>query len=106
MQLRNRDGTPVDPVPFGVVVGLAFMALLSFGPLYGQALGLSLEAAIWLSTAVFVVTAAGAFYRQIWTARPELDYEVAAAVRARRVFYLIPILGALLVALSVPLVVG
>ncbi|GAB3676543.1 hypothetical protein [Halopiger thermotolerans] len=106
MQLRNRDGVPVDPVPFVVVVGLTFMVLLSFGPLYGQALGLPLEAAIALSVAVFTVAAITAFYRQIWTARPELDREVAAVVRAQRVFYLIPILGALLVALAVPLVVG
>lgn len=106
MRLRNRDGVPVDPVPFAVVVGLTFMALLSFGPLYGQALGLPLEAAIAISGALFAVAAVVAFYRQVWTARPDLDCEVAAAVRAQRVFYLIPILGALLVALAVPLVVG
>ncbi|AFO56896.1 hypothetical protein NJ7G_1652 [Natrinema sp. J7-2] len=35
MHLRNRHGVRIDPVPFVVVVGLAFMFLLSFGPLYG-----------------------------------------------------------------------
>ena len=106
MRLRNRHGSHVDPVPFVVVVGLSFMVLLSFGPLYGQAMGLSLEAALALSTALFAVSAVTAFYRQVWTARPDLANEVSAAVRAQRLFYLIPILAALIVALAVPLVAG
>jgi hypothetical protein len=106
MHLRNRRGSRVDPVPFVVVAGLAFMILLSFGPLYGLALGLSLEVAIALSTAVFAVVASGAFYRQVWAFRPETAATVPAAVRAERLFYLIPILAAILVALAVPLVVG
>lgn len=106
MRLRNRHGTSVDPVPFIVVVGLSFMVLLSFGPLYCQALGLSLETAIAASTALFAVAAVTAFYRQVWTVRPQLHDEVATAVRAERLFYLIPILAALIVALAVPFVVG
>ena len=106
MQLRNRHGSHVDPVPFVVVVGLSFMLLLSFGPLYGQALGLSLELSIALSVGLFAITAAVAFYRQVWTARPELAGAVPSAVRAERLFYLIPILAALVVALAVPLVVS
>ncbi|WP_126661946.1 hypothetical protein [Haloterrigena salifodinae] len=104
MRLRNRHGSRVDPVPFVVVVGLTFMVLLSFGPLYGQALGLSLEAAIAVSVALFAVATVAAYHRQIWTARPELRGHVSAAVRAERLFYLIPILAALIVALAVPLV--
>ncbi|MDF9744170.1 hypothetical protein [Natrinema salsiterrestre] len=106
MHLRNRQGSHVDPVPFFVVVGLAFMVLLSFGPLYGQALGLSLEVAIALSAALFAVVAVGAFYRQVWTFRPETAGCVPSAVRAERLFYLIPILTVILIALAVPLVVG
>lgn len=106
MHLRNRQGSHVDPVPFFVVVGLAFMILLSFGPLYGRALGLSLELAIALSTVLFAAVAAGAFYRQVWTFRPETAEFVPSAVRAERLFYLIPILMVVLVALAVPLVVG
>ncbi|WP_254761423.1 hypothetical protein [Natrinema marinum] len=104
MPLRNRAGVPVDPVPFVVVVGLAFMILLSFGPLYGQALGVSLETGITASAALFVLAAAAAFYRQVWNADP--DALVPSALRAQRLFYLIPILTALIVALAVPLLVG
>jgi hypothetical protein len=103
MRLRNRHGSRVDPVPF-VVSGLSCMLLLSFGPLYGQALGLSLESALAVSAGVVAVATAAAFYRQVRTARPGVS--VPAAVRARRLFYLVPILAALLVALAVPLVVG
>ncbi|RZH68261.1 hypothetical protein [Natrinema altunense] len=106
MHLRNRHGVRIDPVPFVVVVGLAFMFLLSFGPLYGQALGLPLEVAIALSAAVCTVVAVVAFYRQVWTFRPNHAGSVPAAVRAERLFQLIPILAALLVALAIPLVVG
>ncbi|TMT87216.1 hypothetical protein E2L06_11730 [Haloterrigena sp. H1] len=106
MHLRNRHGTPVDPVPFVVVVGLTFMVLLSFGPLYGRELGLALETAIVLSAALFAVAAVVAFYRQVWTFDPEMTGSVPSAVRAERLFYLIPILAALIVALSVPLILG
>ena len=106
MHLRNRHGTPVDPVPFVVVVGLTFMVTLSFGPLYGLELGLALETAIAASAALFAVTAVAAFYRQVWTFQPEAVGSVPSAVRAERLFYLIPILAALIVALSVPLVIG
>ncbi|WP_408957388.1 hypothetical protein [Natrinema sp. 74] len=104
MPLRNRRGVPVDPVPFVVVVGLSFMLLLSFGPLYGQALGLSLEAAIAASAALFVVAAVIAFHRQVWNAHPHAL--VPSSLRAQRLFALIPILTALIVALAVPLLVG
>ncbi|MXV63096.1 hypothetical protein GS429_13665 [Natronorubrum sp. JWXQ-INN-674] len=103
MRLRNRHGRPVDPVPFFVVVGLAFMILLSFGPLYGQALGLRLETAITLSTALFVVAGVGAYYWQVWTARPA-GTNVPAAVRGERLFYLILVLVALVIVLSLPFV--
>lgn len=103
MHLRNRHGTPVDPVPFVVVVGLTFMVLLSFGPLYGRELGLALETAIVLSAALFALAVMIAFYRQIWTFCPETTDSVPSAVRAERLFYLIPILTALIIALAIPL---
>jgi len=70
MRLRNRHGSHVDPVPFVVVAGLTFMILLSFGPLYGQALGLSIETAIALSGALFAVATVVAFHRQVWCGPP------------------------------------
>jgi len=42
----------------------------------------------------------------VWTARPETIGAVPSAVRAERLFYLIPILTALIIALAVPLVIG
>jgi len=104
MRIRNRNGTPIDPVPFFVVVGLAFMILLSFGPLYGLALGLPLDIAIAASTVLFIVTAIGAYYRQVWTARPEVA-DVPVSVRGERLFYLILVLMALVLALAVPFLV-
>ncbi|MBZ6494434.1 hypothetical protein [Natrinema longum] len=106
MGLRNRHGTHVDPVPFLVVVGLSFMLLLSFGPLYGRALGLPLETAIGASAGLFAVAAVLAFYRQVWTFRPETTGAVPSTARAERLFYLIPILTALILGLAVPLVLG
>ena len=41
MRLRNRDGSPVDPVPFLVLAAMAFAVAYSFGPIYFDALGVS-----------------------------------------------------------------
>lgn len=104
MRPRNRHGSPVDPVPFVVVAGLSFMLLLSFGPLYGQALGARLDVSIGTSFALFVLAAAVAYYRHVWTARPELP-PVAAGVRAERLFHLMLVLAAIIVGLAIPLFV-
>ncbi len=104
MRLRNRHGTPIDPVPFLVVVGLAFMLLLSFGPLYGQALGTSLDISIAVSVVSFLFVAGLAYYWQVWTARPQ-GTAVPAGIRAERLFYLMIVLAAIIVALAVPLLV-
>ncbi|ELY82374.1 hypothetical protein [Natrinema gari] len=55
---------------------------------------------------MFTVVAVVAFYRQVWTFRPDRAGTVPSAVRAERLFQLIPILAALLVALAIPLIVG
>ena len=102
MQLSNREGVAVDPVPFVVITGIAALLLLSFGPLYGQALGLPLSTAIVISVGLSVVSAAVAFHRQVWTARPTLG---PAAARAERLFYLMIILAVVIVGLAIPLVV-
>ena len=104
MRLRNRHGTPIDPVPFLVVVGLAFMLLLSFGPLYGQALGTSLDISIAVSVVSCRFVARLADYWQVWAARPQ-GPAVPAGIRAERLFYLMIVLAAIIVALAVPLLV-
>lgn len=103
MRLRNHEGTPVDPVPFLVVVGLTFMFVLSFGPLYGQALGAGLELSVGVSFALFLAVAIGSYYWQVWTVRPETVGVVPASVRAVRLFYLMLVLAVLMVGLAIPL---
>jgi len=68
MRLRNRHGSHVDPVPFVVVAGLTFMILLSFGPLYGQALAVDRDRDRALRRAVRRCHRRR-LHRQVWTAR-------------------------------------
>jgi len=105
MQLPNRDGVAVDPVPFVVITGLAALLMLSFGPLYGQALGLSLSTAIAGSVCLSVLATVSAYYQQVWTARPDMVGELPAGARGERLFYLMAILAVVIVALSIPLVI-
>jgi len=106
MRPRNRNGTAVDPVPFIVTAGLGFMLLLSFGPIYGQALGASLRSSIAVSATLSIAVAAVAYHRYVWTARPELRGCVSGTVRAERLFYLMVGLAVLIVGLSIPFVAG
>ncbi|USZ66841.1 hypothetical protein NGM10_08860 [Halorussus salilacus] len=89
---ENRRGVPVDPVPFLVVGALGFLACYSLGPGYLLALGVGLRGALALSTAGFLGTVAFAYYRFVWSARPDLPSEVPATLRVRRL-----LLGALVV---------
>jgi hypothetical protein len=91
--LRNRAGRAVDPVPFLVVTGLSFLGCYSFFPVYCLSFGLSVSAAVAVTTAVFLALAGGAYYRLVWTARPEVRSEVSPGLRLEYIFY-----GALAVA--------
>jgi len=103
MPLRNRDGAPIDPVPFAVVVGLAFMLIVSLGPLYGQAYGLPLWVGLLVSGCVFLVVAALAYHWTVRTARAA-DVDVPAALQAEQLLYVALILGLVICGLTVPLV--
>lgn len=103
MGLRNRDGRPVDPVPFGVVTGLALMLALSLGPLYGLAYGLSLPAGLAVSAGVFLATAVAAYHRLVRTARPAAR-GAATPLRAQRLLYAGLAFAAVIVGLTLPLV--
>lgn len=105
MQLPNRHGSAVDPVPFVVVAGLTWMVLLSFGPLYGLALGAPLAVGLGVSILLSLALTAGAYYHQVWTATPEIDSELPSGLAAERLFYLIVVLLVLMVGLAIPLVV-
>jgi hypothetical protein len=85
--LRNRDGRRVDPVPFVVVTGLAFLGCYSFLPVYCVSLGLSPSVAVGVTTAVFLPLAGGAYYRLVWTTRPAVRGEVSPGLRLEHIFY-------------------
>ena len=85
MRLSNRRGESIDPVPFVVVAGLASMILLSFGPLYGLAFGLSLSVALFVSIALAAAVTGLSFYWQVWQATPLK--EAPTEMRLERLFY-------------------
>ncbi|MFC7044020.1 hypothetical protein ACFQH6_20060 [Halobacteriaceae archaeon GCM10025711] len=105
MKLTNRYGTPVDPVPFLVVSALGFTISYSYGPLYFAAFGFAIAEGVVISTAVFLAVTAAAFYRYVWTHRPEFAAEIPAHLRFRRLVYGAVIGMLLVVLLSLPLFV-
>jgi hypothetical protein len=100
---RNREGTRVDPVPYLVVTGLAFLGCFSFLPVYLRSLGVGLPLALAGSGAVFASLAAVAYHRMVWTARPALRGEVPPGRRLRRVLYAALVVVAVLVGLTLAL---
>lgn len=104
MQLRNKHGTPVDPVPFLVVVIGAGLVSYSYGPAYLMALGLEFVEAMLACGAVLVALVGVAHDRFVWNARPDLSAEVPASVRFKRLFYAVLIGVALLALLALPLI--
>ncbi|MBX0346713.1 hypothetical protein EGH26_00670 [Halomicroarcula pellucida] len=104
MMLHNREGTPVDPVPFLVVSGLGFAVSFSFGPIYAMELGASFPVALAVAAAVTGLTSAVAYHRYVWTERPSLRGEIPAEARFRRLLY--GVVGGFLAvaALALPLV--
>jgi hypothetical protein len=101
MSPSNRHGTPIDPVPFLVVSGLACMLVLSFGPLYGRAFGLSLPASVLGSVLLSVGLIAAAFYRQVWDATPV--GEAPVELRVERLLYGALAFGVIVVAVTLPI---
>jgi cytochrome b561 len=100
---RNRDGTPVDPVPFLVVAALAFLVVFSFGPVYAGAVGLSLPVGIALSAGLFVAATVGAYVRLVWNSRPALRAEVPPETRLARLVYGALCLALVMLLLALPL---
>lgn len=102
---RNREGDPVDPVPFLVTASAAFLVTFSFVPVYCLTLGLSVATATAASTAVFLVAAGLAYRRLVRTAHPDLRSEVDPGLRLRQLFYVALVVVGLLVLVSLPLLV-
>lgn len=104
MEVRNRDGEPVDAVPFAVSTGIFGMMTLSVGPLFGLAYGVPVPQSLAVSAGVTVVICVVAFHRLIWIAPPAW-VTIPPEVRFQRLFYLAIVFGLVLVGLSVPLAV-
>jgi membrane protein implicated in regulation of membrane protease activity len=100
---RDRDGTPVDPVPFLVVAASAVLVVCSGGPPYLLALGLSLPVAVGVSLAVAAVAVGLAYRRYVRRAAPERRAVVPAQRRLGRFGEAIVALAALFALLSLPL---
>lgn len=105
MNLRNRHGKRVDAVPFLVVASLAFMFVISFGPLYGTLFGLSIAAGVVGSLVVVFGCSCVAYYRLVWTLDPDHRAEIPVSARLANLGYAGVALFALLVLLLIPVVV-
>ena len=97
-QLRNAQGTAVDPVPFIVTSLVAFLVTHAWGPLYLGALGVPLVPSLLILTALWVVIVAIAFRQLVWRYRPEHRAHVPTELRFRKFIYAI-IIGCLLLLL-------
>jgi hypothetical protein len=102
MRLPNRDGDGVDPMPVLVVASLALAVTASFGPLYFMALGLSLRPSLAASAVLFVAGTGVAYWRLVWTYRPDHREVVPPGDRFRRLLYLGVLLALAIVALGLP----
>lgn len=103
MDLTNRWGGAVDPVPFFVVVLTAFATCYSFGPIYLLSFDVDLPLALGASTVAYVAIVGTAYYRMVWTYRPTYREEVPAAARFRRLVLTTLAVTGLLVLLVMPL---
>lgn len=97
---RNRDGDPVDPVPFLVVTGFALLGSFTFVPVYCLALGVSMEYSVGTGVLVFGTLTAVAYHRMVWESRPELLGEVPAETRLLRLVYGALVVGGVLLLLT------
>lgn len=104
MEVRNRDGEPVDAVPFLVSTGILGMLTLSLGPLYGLAYGVPIVGSLLMSAGVTAAVAVVAFHRLIWVAPPTW-VTIPPEVRFQRLFYLAVAFGLVLLGVTVPLAV-
>ncbi len=104
MPWRNANGTTVDPVPFYVAALSGLLVSLSFGPFYFEAFGVGRPLAFGGSALLGLTCCLGAFYRFVWTFRPERLGEVPVASRMLRLGYAMVIMLLVLLALSLPIV--
>lgn len=102
---RNRRGEPIDLVPFLVTGGIAFMLAFSVGPIYGLSYGLSIAWALAGSATAFVGMLAVAYVQLVRSAPPIDAGPLPPGPRFERLLYAALGFGAVLIALTVPLIV-
>lgn len=103
--LRNREGERVDPIPFLVATGTAFLVTFSFGPVYCLALGLPIEAGLLACSLVFAGLTLAAHHRLVREHRPTLRGEVPPELRVRQLFYVALVAVGVLLLLTLPFLV-
>lgn len=101
MIARNREGEPVDPVPFAVVAGSTWLFCLSFGPLYLDAFAVPWPRGLAVSAATALVTTLWAYRRYVWDVDPAVQRELPADLRFRRLCYGAFVFGVVFLLLSV-----
>lgn len=103
MQLPNRRGAPVDPVPFLVAALSGALACLLCGPPYLLALGVARVPAVGTAVAVALLLVGAAYYEFVWTATGPGDVARPIGPRLQQVGYAAAIAVAVGVGLSLPL---
>jgi hypothetical protein len=103
MDLRNREGKRVDPMPWVVTVSLGFMLLFSVGPIYLHEYGLDPLPSVIALIAIFLGVVVGSYWRLVHTVRPDLRGEIPPDVRLERLFYAILAGILVLIAVSLPI---
>ncbi|MFC5971708.1 hypothetical protein ACFPYI_10225 [Halomarina salina] len=106
MQVQNRWGRSVDPVPFLVTAGVAGLVSYSFVPPYCLSFGLDLELGLALATLLFVGGSALTYHRLVWAARPDLRREIPPDQRLRSLVYGVLVVVGLFALVSLPFYVG
>lgn len=104
MQLRTKEGVPVDPVPFIIVALIGITVCFTFGPPYFAALGFSLEAGFGISTGLALLVSIAAYHRYVRTATPEQDSQLSLRFRLQRLYYAVFIGLVLIGLLALPLI--
>lgn len=103
MSLRNRHGSEVDPVPFAVTALLLALIVLSWGPGYLLVFGVPLTTALLVCVLATSLLIAGAYYRLVWTRRPEQRAHLSPAERLKHLA-MMALAGALILILfAIPL---
>lgn len=100
MRLPNRDGQPVDPVPWLVIAGSGTLVSFSFFPGYCIAFGLPTWAGVAIAGGVSLLITGISFHQYLWTVDPAVRREIPPEIRLRTLTWAVLVGVGVLVALS------